>query len=92
MATMMDVARRARVSVATVSFVLNNTKPIRPATRERVEKAIEELGFRRNVLARGLAGQQTRILALAMPMTGGSLGGTPLELGIMAAAVARERD
>ncbi len=92
MATMMDVAKRAKVSLATVSFVLNKTKPISDETRRRVEQAIDELGFRRNALARGLASQQTRILALAMPIVNRSLGGTVLEIGLAAAAAAQLRD
>jgi DNA-binding LacI/PurR family transcriptional regulator len=67
MATVRDVAERAGVSIATVSFVLNETKPVTPATRERVEAAMAELGYHRNVLARALAARRTRIIALAHP-------------------------
>ena len=67
MATMRDVADRAGVSIATVSFVLNGTKPVTAATRRRIEDAMAELGFRRNVVARALASRRTRILALAYP-------------------------
>ncbi|MEV6415424.1 LacI family DNA-binding transcriptional regulator [Kribbella sp. NPDC051718] len=67
MATVRDVAERAGVSIATVSFVLNNTKPVTPATRDRVESAMAELGYHRNVLARALAARSTRIIALAHP-------------------------
>ena len=52
MATMRDVAERAGVSIATVSFVVNNSKPVSAATRDRIESAMAELGFRRNVVAR----------------------------------------
>jgi DNA-binding LacI/PurR family transcriptional regulator len=67
MATVRDVAERAGVSIATVSFVLNGTKPVTPATRSRVETAMSELGYHRNVLARALATRRTRIIALAHP-------------------------
>ena len=67
MATMRDVADRAGVSIATVSFVVNNTKPVTAATRQRIEEAMAELGFRRNAVARALASRRTRILALAYP-------------------------
>jgi SAM-dependent methyltransferase len=40
---MRDVAERAGVSIATVSFVVNNTKPVTPATRARIEAAMAEL-------------------------------------------------
>jgi len=49
-----DVARRAGVSVGTVSNVLNRPDQVAPATRERVQTAIEALGFVRNASARQL--------------------------------------
>lgn len=68
MATIQDVARLAGVSTSTVSFALNNSRPVAPKTRERIEQAMAELGFRRNALARGLASHRTRIVALALPI------------------------
>lgn len=59
-----DVARRARVSTATVSRVLNGGDRVRPATRERVNRAIEELGYTPNLIARSLAGGQTRTIGM----------------------------
>jgi len=56
---MRDVARLAGVSVATVSRVVNNERYIRPATRASVERAIAELGFQRNEIARTLRPGQT---------------------------------
>jgi ribokinase len=52
--TIADVARRAGVSIGTVSNVLNGTVAVRPDTRDRVEAAIHELSFRPNALARSL--------------------------------------
>lgn len=49
-----DVARRAHVSLGTVSHVLNRPERVSKATRERVLAAIEELGFVRNEAARQL--------------------------------------
>jgi DNA-binding LacI/PurR family transcriptional regulator len=49
---MMDVARRAGVSVSTVSHVMNETREIAPATRERVMRAIRELNYYKNNSAR----------------------------------------
>ena len=49
-----DVAHRAGVSVGTVSNVLNRPEQVTPATRDRVQGAIEELGFVRNASARQL--------------------------------------
>jgi LacI family transcriptional regulator len=66
--TIQDVARRAGVSIATVSRVLNRSAhPVRAAVRERVEAAARELDFRPSSLARGLAGRETRTLALVVP-------------------------
>ena len=49
MATMKDVARRAGVSTATVSRVINNTAYVEPVTRERVEKAMREFNYHRTL-------------------------------------------
>ena len=54
MATMVDVARRAGVSIATVSHVLNATRPVAPRTRQAVLDAIDELDYTPNTLARSL--------------------------------------
>lgn len=51
-ATMYDVARRAKVSAMTVSRVINGNNYVSEATREKVLKAIDELGYRVNVAAR----------------------------------------
>ena len=53
-ATMHDVAAAARVSLKTVSRVVNRESSVRPETQKRVEDAIASLGFRRNVAARSL--------------------------------------
>ncbi|MCL2514759.1 MAG: LacI family transcriptional regulator, partial [Microbacteriaceae bacterium] len=68
MVTMQQVADRAGVSISTVSFVVNDTKPVTPETRERVLQAISDLGYRRNTIARALASRRTRILALIYPL------------------------
>ncbi|MET8632052.1 LacI family DNA-binding transcriptional regulator [Streptomyces sp. NPDC057746] len=66
MATMADVARSAGVSVATVSHVLNDTRPVRPHTRQAVLDAIDELGYTPNTLARSLVTARTRSIGLAV--------------------------
>ncbi|QDI71716.1 LacI family transcriptional regulator [Streptomyces calvus] len=66
MATMTDVARRAGVSVATVSHVLNDTRPVLPHTRQAVLDAVEELGYTPNALARSLVTSRTRSIGLAV--------------------------
>lgn len=66
MATMADVARSAGVSVATVSHVLNDTRPVLPRTRQAVLDAIDELGYTPNTLARSLVTSRTRSIGLAV--------------------------
>ena len=66
MATMVDVARSAGVSVATVSHVLNGTRPVLPGTRQAVLTAIEELGYTPNTLARSLVTSRTHSIGLAV--------------------------
>jgi DNA-binding LacI/PurR family transcriptional regulator len=65
MVTIHDVARHAGVAVATVSRVMNNTGQVRNQTRQRVLAAVDELGYRPNRTARGLArGRQATVAAL----------------------------
>lgn len=54
-ATIRDVSRLARVSMSTVSRVLNGNVPVAADTRERVLKAVEQLNYRPNAFARSLA-------------------------------------
>ncbi|MEV6198246.1 LacI family DNA-binding transcriptional regulator [Streptomyces sp. NPDC051920] len=66
MTTMADVARRAGVSIATVSHVLNSTRTVLPGTRQAVLDAIDELGYTPNTLARSLVTSRTRSIGLAV--------------------------
>jgi LacI family transcriptional regulator len=61
-----DVARRAKVSLGTVSNVLNRPELVRPHTRARVLQAIEDLGFVRNESARSLRSGGSRLIAYLM--------------------------
>jgi LacI family transcriptional regulator, galactose operon repressor len=65
--TMNDVARRAGVSVGTVSNVLRGTAPVAELTRERVLTAIDALGYRRNEVARALKENTTLTLGVVVP-------------------------
>lgn len=65
--SMQDVAEIAGVSHQTVSRVLNGHASIRPETRERVEAAIAELGYRRNLAARTLATSRSRSIGVLSP-------------------------
>ena len=88
---MKDVARLANVSIATVSFTVNNSKPVAPATRARVEAAMQELGFRRNAVGRALASKRTHILALLYPALQHRFRGTVVDFFTSAASTASER-
>ncbi|MFD4975036.1 LacI family DNA-binding transcriptional regulator [Streptomyces sp. NPDC058424] len=63
-ATVVDVAKRAGVSTATVSRVMNRNYPVSAATRERVEAAMRELGYVVNAHARALAGASGRTVGI----------------------------
>jgi LacI family transcriptional regulator len=69
--TQIDVARRAGVSRATVSYVLNGVTngkvPISEETRQRVQEAIEELGYVPDARARALRSGDTKTLGLIIP-------------------------
>ncbi|NBH03743.1 LacI family DNA-binding transcriptional regulator, partial [Amycolatopsis sp. SID8362] len=64
MATISDVAALAGVSTATVSRALNGKSTVDPMLAERVARAVEQLGYTPNGLARGLRRRETAVLAL----------------------------
>jgi DNA-binding LacI/PurR family transcriptional regulator len=66
-ATLHDVARVAEVSIKTVSNVINDYPHIRPATKQRVLDAIEQLGYTPNLSARSLRSGRTGVIGLALP-------------------------
>lgn len=65
--SIIEIARRAGVSIATVSRVINDSQAVRPQTRERVEAVIAELGYRTNFLGRSLRTAQSRLLLTMVP-------------------------
>jgi LacI family transcriptional regulator len=67
MATIRQVAERAGVSVATVSYVLNEVRKVRPETEQRVLLAAKELGYSPNAAARSLVVGRSSILGLIVP-------------------------
>ena len=66
-ASIYDVARESRVSVFTVSAVVNNKTHVGKKLRERVEAAIRKLNYRPNLLARSLAKQKTHTIGMIVP-------------------------
>jgi LacI family transcriptional regulator len=67
MITIYDVAKRANVSIATVSYALNNKNSVSPKTRERIKKLAEEMGYIPNSLAQGLLKKETKIIGVVIP-------------------------
>ena len=64
MISIKDVAQKAGVSATTVSHVINSTRFVAPNTKEKVEKAISELGYQPSSLARALKVNSTRTLGM----------------------------
>jgi DNA-binding LacI/PurR family transcriptional regulator len=62
--TLEEVAKRARVSTATVSRVLNDLEVVKESTRKRVLQALEDLNYHPNLHARTLAGGKSRSLGM----------------------------
>ncbi|MCH8493554.1 MAG: LacI family transcriptional regulator [Idiomarina sp.] len=71
MATIYQVSELAGVSLATVSRVINNTVPVREATRLKVEAAMQELGYRPNSVAQSLASNRSNSIGIVVSELGG---------------------
>jgi DNA-binding LacI/PurR family transcriptional regulator len=77
--TLTTVAEHAQVSRQTVSNVLNSPEVVRPDTRERVLRAIAELDYRPNVVARQLRTRRSSVLGLRMPPASDGISGQVLD-------------
>src|SRR5438445_234679 len=64
--TIKDVASRARVAVGTVSRVINGRDDVDPKLRSRVEKAIQDLGYRPNARGQALSRNASPILSFIL--------------------------
>ncbi|MBQ6234033.1 MAG: LacI family DNA-binding transcriptional regulator [Clostridia bacterium] len=67
MSTIKEVAERAGVSVTTVSRTLNNRGYISQSMRERIQRAMDELNYQPNEIARSLSFQHTRMIGVLVP-------------------------
>lgn len=65
--TIYDVARESKVSMATVSRVLNGNSNVRPATKNKVINVINKMEYRPNAVARGLASKKTTTVGVIIP-------------------------
>lgn len=70
MAHLIDVAKKAGVSTASVSRVLNHPEKVSPAVRERVRAAMQELGYLRDGAARALASRRSYTIGNVVPTLG----------------------
>lgn len=71
--TIKDVARKANVSIATVSRILNGQTGYSEKTKSRVLEVIAELGYQPNAIARGLISKRTHTLGVLFPKLSSSL-------------------
>jgi LacI family transcriptional regulator len=85
MATIRDVAKESKVSVATVSYVINNgPRPVRPETRQRVLAAMSRLDYHPNAMARGLVRRRMDTLGVLFGMVESSVVVTnPFAAGVL---------
>jgi LacI family transcriptional regulator len=67
MSTIKDIANRAGVSTATVSYVINGTRFVSPELHDRVMSAVIELDYRPNAVAQSLRQKRTRTIGLIVP-------------------------
>ena len=67
MTTIKDIAKLADVSIATVSRVLNNSKPVSFEVRDKVLRLLAETGYHPNAIARSLVSKETHIIGVMIP-------------------------
>lgn len=65
--TIKDVAKRAGVSISTVSRVMNGNYPVSEASRDKVNKAIKEMDFTPNLLAKALSSDKSNTISVIVP-------------------------
>lgn len=65
--TIKDVARKAGVSISTVSRVINDSKPVTDEVKHRVKEVIKETGYVPNPLARSLVTRRSRLIGVVVP-------------------------
>lgn len=83
MPTLQDVAKLAGVSTATVSKVLSNTPYFTEETRDKVLRAVEELGYLPNLAARALSSGKTHIISVVFPYVYDAIFQDPMVMSIL---------
>lgn len=90
--TIVDVARRAGVTVSTVSYTLSGKRPVSEQARARVLQAIEELNYQPHVLGQALRSKRTHTVGVLYPAAAAGLSSLQLEFIEGASAVTTERN
>jgi DNA-binding LacI/PurR family transcriptional regulator len=91
MASIKDVAKKAGVSISTVSYVISGSRSVSQKTKDLVHRVMDEIGYRPHAVARALASRRSRILALILTPQERALGITELDLVTRASERAMER-
>ncbi|MFJ7048692.1 LacI family transcriptional regulator [Streptomyces sp. JV178] len=89
-----EIAQRAGVSRSTVSYALSGKRPVSDETRERIQRVIDDLGYRPNASARALANGKTSTIGLVFPPAGNHYTGMQLDFigSVVEAAAAHDYD
>ena len=87
--TIHDIAHEAKVSISTVSRVINNTKEVSPELKKRVSSIIEKYDFKPNLIARSLVTRKTGMIAIIVSNISNTVIGA-LTKGIE--SICRQRD
>ena len=91
MITRADVAKKAGVSASTVSYALTGKRSIKPETREKILRVIEELNYVPHFAAGALAGGKSKTLAMLFPGTAAGISPVALQYITGAVSAASER-
>ena len=90
--TIVDVAKRAGVTVSTVSYTLSGKRPVSEQARARVLQAIEELNYQPHALGQALRSKRTHTIGILYPAAAAGLSSLQLEFIEGASAVTTERN
>lgn len=83
MVTIKDIAKKAGVSVSTTSRALNDNPRISSATRERIKKIADELGYRPNYTAQNLTRGESNMVGIIFPVTEDTAPANPFHIDLM---------
>lgn len=90
--TIVDVAKRAGVTISTVSYTLSGKRPVSEQARSRVLQAIEELNYQPHALGQALRNKRTHTIGILYPAAGPGLSSLQLEFIEGASTVTTERN